>query len=74
MDEIEANDFNLNISRYISTAEPEAIIDLAEVHKDLVAVEQEIRSATRKHNRYLAELGLALLPEADDDGGSDDGK
>jgi len=28
MDEIEANDFNLNISRYVSTAEQEVAIDL----------------------------------------------
>ena len=33
MKEIEANDFNLNISRYISTAEAAAeIVDLAETH------------------------------------------
>jgi len=29
MTEIEANDYNLNISRYVSTAEAEAEIDLA---------------------------------------------
>ena len=65
MDEIEGNDFNLNISRYVSTAEPEREIDLACVHKDLVDVEQEIRAATRKHNKYLAELGLSLLPDGE---------
>jgi type I restriction enzyme M protein len=63
MDEIEGNDFNLNISRYVSTAEPEPEIDLDGVHKDLVAVEKEIRAATSKHNEFLAELGLPLLPE-----------
>ncbi len=65
MDEIGSNDFNLNISRYVSTAEPEPEIDLAGVHEDLVNVEKEIRAATRKHNKYLAELGLPLLPESD---------
>jgi len=67
MDEIEGNDFNLNISRYVSTAEPEKEIDLAGVHKDLVAVEKEIRAASRKHNEYLAELELPLLPESEGD-------
>ncbi len=34
MDEIEQNDFNLNISRYISTAVAEETIDLTKVNKD----------------------------------------
>ena len=63
MVEIADNDYNLNISHYVSTAKPEPIIDLASVHKDLVAVEREIRTATKKHNKHLAELGLPLLPE-----------
>ena len=33
MDEIEKNDFNLNISRYVSTVAEEEIIDLADVKK-----------------------------------------
>jgi len=70
MDEIEANEFNLNISRYVSTAEPEPEIDLAVVHKQLLSVEKEIRAATRKHNKYLAELGLPLLPGSDQESGS----
>ena len=39
MEEIEKNDFNLNISRYVSTAQAEEEIDLAAVHADLVAAE-----------------------------------
>ncbi len=63
MDEIEANDYNLNISRYVSTAEPEIQIDLSGTHKELVTVETQIRESTAKHNAFLAELGLSLLPE-----------
>ena len=62
MDEIEKNDFNLNISRYVSTAQPEEEIDLAAVHADLVALDQQIRNATQRHNEFLKELGLPLLP------------
>jgi len=62
MAEIEKNDFNLNISRYISTAEAEDEIDLAATHKELVKIEKEIRAATAKHNKFLEELGLPLLP------------
>lgn len=62
MDEIEKNDFNLNISRYISTAQEEAEIDLAANHVNLVAFEKQSISATDKHNAFLKELGLPLLP------------
>ena len=62
MAEIEKNDFNLNISRYISTAVGEAEIDLAATHQQLVAIEQEIAAAKAKHNAFLKELDLDLLP------------
>ena len=41
MKEIEENDFNLNISRYVSTAEAEAEIDLAATHAELVRIEDD---------------------------------
>lgn len=62
MDEIEKNDFNLNISRYVSTAKPEPKIELAKVNSDLQAIETSINAAGAKHNAFLKELGLALLP------------
>jgi type I restriction enzyme M protein len=64
MDEIEKNDFNLNISRYISTAVGEEEIDLAATHAGLVDIEQAIRQATAQHNAFLKELGLPPLPSA----------
>ena len=65
MAEIEKNDFNLNISRYISTAAGEAEIDLAATHASLVDIENAIRIATAKHNAFLKELGQPLLPAAE---------
>lgn len=62
MEEIEKNDFNLNISRYVSTATTEQKIDLQEVNAELVRLEKQINAATTKHNEYLKELGLPLLP------------
>lgn len=62
MDEIEKNDFNLNISRYVSTAQAEEEIDLAKVHAELVTLDQKIKTATQRHNEFLKELGLPLLP------------
>ena len=62
MAEIEKNDFNLNISRYISTAVGEAEIDLDATHDELVEIEEAIATAKAKHNGFLKELGLKLLP------------
>lgn len=62
MKEIEENDFNLNISRYVSTAKMEPEIDLKETHDKLVEAEKEIKAAKDKHNAFLKELGLPLLP------------
>ena len=62
MKEIVENDYNLNISRYVSTAEAEQAIDLAAVHADLEAIESTIDEAKKRHNAFLVELGLAPLP------------
>ena len=60
--EIEANGCNLNIARYVSTAEREVAVDLSVTHKELVEIEKQIRKATAKHNVFLKELELAPLP------------
>lgn len=58
MEEIEKNDYNLNISRYVSTAKEEEPVDLKAVNEKLIAVEEEIRNARETHNKFLEELGL----------------
>lgn len=65
MERIAEEGYNLNISRYISTAEQEVEIDLSATHNELVDIEAQIREATAKHNAFLKELGLSLLPGAD---------
>jgi len=62
MAEIVKNDFNLNISRYISTAVSEEEIDLEATNLELAGIEKDIQNALEKHNRFLKELGLSLLP------------
>ena len=62
MEEIEENDYNLNISRYVSTAEAEKEIDLNAVHADLVDIEMEVADAKQRHNAFLDELRLPRLP------------
>ncbi len=61
LEEIETNDFNLNISRYVSTAKPEEIIDLDEVHNELKKSQKDIEKFMAGHNTYLKELGVDIL-------------
>lgn len=61
MREIKDNGYNLNISRYVNLSKEEEKIDLAEVHRQLVATEKKIESARQKHNEFLKELGLPLI-------------
>lgn len=58
MAEIEKNDYNLNISRYVTTSVEEETIDLLEVNKKLAEIEKEITRARETHNQFLKELGL----------------
>jgi type I restriction enzyme M protein len=58
MEEIEKNDFNLNISRYVSTATSEKLIDLQEVLDSLVEIDNKAKAERDKHNKFLKELGL----------------
>ena len=55
--EIEQNNWNLNISRYVDTSEEEERIDVAEAVRKLRDVERQRADAEATMNRYLAELG-----------------
>ncbi|MEN5312315.1 type I restriction-modification system subunit M [Pseudomonas koreensis] len=61
MDEIEKNDFNLNISRYVSTATAEDKIDLQVVNSELKAIEKRAAAAAEAHNSFLKELGISPI-------------
>ena len=58
MEEIEKNGYNLNISRYVNISEDEVPIDLQEVNKKLISINESIKTNTDKHNEFLKELGL----------------
>ena len=64
----EEHDFNLNISRYVSTAGSEAEVDLASVRQQLDDLRKQVRSAAQRHNGYLEELGVPTLPYELEDG------
>jgi type I restriction enzyme M protein len=61
MEEIEKNDFNLNISRYVSTATVEDEIDLQAVNAELKEIEKRAVKAADAHNTFLRELGLSPI-------------
>lgn len=56
--EIEENDFNLNIPRYVDTFEPEPEIDMAEVQRDIERINGELAEVEAKMDGYLKELGF----------------
>jgi len=56
--EIAANDFNLNIPRYVDTSEPEEEIDLEAVAAELEAIEAELASNAEEIKRFCDELGI----------------
>lgn len=59
--EIKDNDFNLNITRYVSLAQEEAQVDLEENQKLLSSIECKIRDSKDKLNVFLKELGLETI-------------
>jgi type I restriction enzyme M protein len=62
LQEIEENEYNLNITRYVSTAVAEEEIDLAATHSELTRLAQEVATAKAQHNAFLRELKLEELP------------
>jgi len=61
MEEIEKNDYNLNITRYVSTSLEEIQIDLKDVNVHLTSLNESIKTNTDKHNEFLKELGLPTI-------------
>ena len=58
-EEIEENDFNLNIPRYVDTFEEEEEIDIAAVQAEIGKIEAELAVVEEKMKGFLAELALA---------------
>ncbi len=58
LDEIQENDFNLNITRYVDTFEEEAPVDIKANLKELAALEPELHRLEKQMAEYLNELGI----------------
>lgn len=57
-EEIEENEFNLNIPRYIDTFEEEANVDMIAVKEEIESIEIELFKAKSTITKYLDELNL----------------
>jgi type I restriction enzyme M protein len=60
LDEIRANDYNLNITRYIDITEEEEPIDVQVVLNQLKELKKERAGVEEKMNQYLNELGYMV--------------
>ena len=59
LEEIAANDFNLNISRYVDTTEPVAVMPVEEALAQLREAERRRDEAVARMDQLLAEMGYA---------------
>ena len=59
LEEIEENEFNLNIPRYVDTFEPEPRVDVKDALKALHEAEAKAKAAEAELARMLAEVGYA---------------
>jgi len=57
-DEIQENDFNLNIPRYVDTFEEEDLIDIAATQVEIAELEQKLAVVKEERVAYLIELGF----------------
>jgi type I restriction enzyme M protein len=58
LEEIQENDFNLNIPRYVDTFEDEEEVDIQAVQQEIEELESEIDAVRNKMASYLKELGV----------------
>ena len=59
LEEVRANDYNLNIPRYVDTFEEEEAIDVGAVQGEIDALESDLATLKTKMSGYLQELDLA---------------
>lgn len=56
--EIEENEFNLNIPRYVDTFEEEEPVDIAATQERITTLKTELAQVEEQMNQYLKELGF----------------
>ena len=59
LEEIEENDFNLNIPRYVDTFEEEEDVDLEQVSGEIQSIEQELSETNHTIESFCKELNIS---------------
>lgn len=57
-DEIEENDFNLNITRYVDTFEEEEEVDIEANFKELEEIDEELEKLEKQMKEHLKVMGI----------------
>lgn len=65
-EEIQENDFNLNIPRYVDTFEPEPDVDLGELNKEMAETNEQIKANEKELLDMLKELTTTDTKKAKD--------
>ena len=65
-EEIQENDFNLNIPRYVDTFEPEPDVDLGELNKEMAETNEQIKANEKELLDMLKELTTTDAKKAKD--------
>jgi len=58
LEEIQENDYNLNIPRYVDTFEEEEPVDIEATKQKITQIEDELVDVKKQMQKYLQELGL----------------
>ena len=58
LEEINENDYNLNIPRYVDTFEEEAEIDIQAVQQEIESLEAQLVEVRKQMHKHLVELGV----------------
>ncbi len=58
LEEIQENDYNLNIPRYVDTFEEEEPVDIEATKQKIIQIEDELVDVKKQMQKYLQELGL----------------
>lgn len=57
-DEIQENEFNLNIPRYVDTFEEEEEVDIVVVQKEIEELNNSLEESEKKMQKYMKEIGF----------------
>ncbi|MBQ9789851.1 MAG: type I restriction-modification system subunit M [Lentisphaeria bacterium] len=58
LEEIQTNEYNLNIPRYVDTFEAEELIDIDEVQGNIKRIKEKLAVVEAQMDKYLKEIGL----------------